>query len=100
MTSGDNHETFFAESNLHAYSFQDCILHFKFHIIYCIYSSNLSEISYVCLYGNPASLSGGLGTKPQVANQLSQQILRDIIGRQPQLISPKCFQIHYSKITT
>jgi hypothetical protein len=100
INSGDNHEIFFAESNLHACPFLDCILHFTFHIIYCIYSSKLSEISYVCLYGDPASLSRGRGTKPQVADQLFQQILRDFMGRQPQLISSKCFPIHYSKITT
>ena len=75
-------------------------LHFTFHIICCIYSSNLSEISYAYLYDNPASLSGGRGTKPQVADQLFQQILLNVIGRQLQLISSKCFPIHYSKITT
>jgi len=99
MTSGDNHETFFAESKFHTYSIVDCILHFTLHIIYCTYSFNLSEISYVCLYENPASLSGGLRTKPQVADHLSQPILRDFFGRKPQLISSKYFPIHYSKIT-
>jgi hypothetical protein len=72
-TAGDNHERFLAEFNLHAYSFLDCILHLTFHIIYCIYvhSSSLSEISYICQYGNPASLSGGRWTKPQLADQTS-----------------------------
>ena len=93
MTSGGNHET----SNLHAYSFLDCSLHFTFHIIYYIYSSNLSDISYVCMNGNPASLSGGRGTKPQVADQLSQQILRDFSGDNHNWFLPNAFQFIIQK---
>jgi hypothetical protein len=47
MTSGDYHKTFFAESNLHAYSFLDCSLHFTSSIAFTALIFR-EFLTYVC----------------------------------------------------
>jgi len=95
MTSGDNHETFFAESNFHAYSFLDCILHFTLSVAFTALTFRKFR-THICTTILPHFLEA-VGPSPRLQTSYSSRFFLMLSGDNYSWFLPNAFQFIIQK---